>query len=127
MLGLRGTSWTTVPRAPISSCASSLPPIPPPASDAPAASGQATPAARAALANAKNHREHLREAGIERSDEHAATARFGARMGAAEVVDSMVLDGLTDAFNHIHMGLTAEPEQRDRAPREGGDRDHPPT
>ena len=36
------------------------------------------------------------------------TARFGARMGAAEIVDSLVLDGLTDAFNDIHMGLTAE-------------------
>ena len=36
------------------------------------------------------------------------TARFGARMGPAEMVDSLVLDGLTDAFHHIHMGLTAE-------------------
>jgi acetyl-CoA C-acetyltransferase len=35
-------------------------------------------------------------------------ARFGARMGPAEMVDSMVFDGLTDAFNHIHMGITAE-------------------
>jgi acetyl-CoA C-acetyltransferase len=29
-------------------------------------------------------------------------------MGPAEMVDSMVFDGLTDAFNHIHMGITAE-------------------
>ena len=36
------------------------------------------------------------------------TARFGARMGAAEMVDSLVFDGLTDAFDDIHMGLTAE-------------------
>jgi acetyl-CoA C-acetyltransferase len=36
------------------------------------------------------------------------TGRFGARMGAAEMIDSMVFDGLTDAFNHIHMGITAE-------------------
>ena len=36
------------------------------------------------------------------------SARFGARMGTAEMVDSMVHDGLTDAFNDIHMGVTAE-------------------
>jgi acetyl-CoA C-acetyltransferase len=36
------------------------------------------------------------------------TGRFGARMGPAEMIDSMVYDGLTDAFNHIHMGITAE-------------------
>jgi acetyl-CoA C-acetyltransferase len=35
-------------------------------------------------------------------------ARFGARMGPAELLDSMVLDGLTDAFGSIHMGITAE-------------------
>jgi acetyl-CoA C-acetyltransferase len=35
-------------------------------------------------------------------------ARFGARMGDAELVDSMVNDGLWDAFNDIHMGVTAE-------------------
>jgi acetyl-CoA C-acetyltransferase len=35
-------------------------------------------------------------------------ARFGARMGPTELVDSMVHDGLTDAFNGIHMGITAE-------------------
>jgi acetyl-CoA C-acetyltransferase len=35
-------------------------------------------------------------------------ARFGARMGDAELVDSMVHDGLWDAFNNIHMGVTAE-------------------
>jgi acetyl-CoA C-acetyltransferase len=36
------------------------------------------------------------------------SARFGARMGPAEMVDSMITDGLTDAFNNIHMGITAE-------------------
>src|SRR3954470_10851870 len=36
------------------------------------------------------------------------SARFGARMGGAEMIDSMVYDGLTDAFNDIHMGVTAE-------------------
>jgi acetyl-CoA C-acetyltransferase len=35
-------------------------------------------------------------------------ARFGARMGEAALIDSMVHDGLTDAFHDIHMGLTAE-------------------
>jgi acetyl-CoA C-acetyltransferase len=36
------------------------------------------------------------------------SARFGARMGDAQLIDSMVHDGLTDAFNDIHMGVTAE-------------------
>lgn len=35
-------------------------------------------------------------------------ARFGARMGPTELVDSMLHDGLIDAFNDIHMGITAE-------------------
>lgn len=35
-------------------------------------------------------------------------ARWGLRMGDDKVVDSMVLDALTDAFNHYHMGITAE-------------------
>lgn len=35
-------------------------------------------------------------------------ARWGARMGNAEMVDTMVFDGLTDAFNLYHMGITAE-------------------
>ncbi len=36
------------------------------------------------------------------------SGRFGARMGPAEMTDSMIHDGLTDAFNDIHMGITAE-------------------
>lgn len=36
------------------------------------------------------------------------SARFGARMGSAKMVDTMVNDGLTDAFNNYHMGITAE-------------------
>ena len=36
------------------------------------------------------------------------SARFGARMGDAALVDSMLHDGLWDAFNAIHMGVTAE-------------------
>lgn len=35
-------------------------------------------------------------------------ARFGYRMGNATFVDSMICDGLTDAFNNYHMGITAE-------------------
>lgn len=35
-------------------------------------------------------------------------ARWGYRMGAAEMVDSMVTDGLEDVFNTCHMGITAE-------------------
>ncbi len=34
--------------------------------------------------------------------------RFGAKMGNTQLIDSMVFDGLTDAFNNIHMGITAE-------------------
>ena len=35
-------------------------------------------------------------------------ARNGYRMGDGTIVDSMILDGLTDAFDHSHMGMTAE-------------------
>ena len=35
-------------------------------------------------------------------------ARFGYRLGNAEMVDSMVNDALWDAFNNYHMGITAE-------------------
>ncbi len=35
-------------------------------------------------------------------------ARYGYRMGAAEVLDAMLQDGLWDINNDIHMGLTAE-------------------
>ncbi|WP_203332705.1 acetyl-CoA C-acetyltransferase [Planococcus beigongshangi] len=35
-------------------------------------------------------------------------ARGGFRMGDQKVIDSMVADGLTDAFNNYHMGTTAE-------------------
>lgn len=34
--------------------------------------------------------------------------RWGARMGDKSVVDTMINDGLTDAFSGIHMGITAE-------------------
>lgn len=35
-------------------------------------------------------------------------ARYGYRMGNATMLDTMVNDALTDAFNHYHMGITAE-------------------
>ncbi len=35
-------------------------------------------------------------------------ARYGARMGNVEAIDSMINDGLLDAFNLYHMGITAE-------------------
>ncbi len=34
--------------------------------------------------------------------------RYGYRMGNATIVDTMVNDALTDAFNQYHMGITAE-------------------
>lgn len=34
--------------------------------------------------------------------------REGYRMGHAEIYDHMIYDGLTDAFNNYHMGMTAE-------------------
>jgi acetyl-CoA C-acetyltransferase len=35
-------------------------------------------------------------------------ARTGLRMGNGQIVDSMILDALTDAFQNVHMGITAE-------------------
>jgi acetyl-CoA C-acetyltransferase len=39
---------------------------------------------------------------------HAAYLRSGQKMGALELVDTMLKDGLWDAFNGYHMGMTAE-------------------
>jgi acetyl-CoA C-acetyltransferase len=39
---------------------------------------------------------------------HCAHLRNGTKMGSAEFVDSMIKDGLWDAFNGYHMGNTAE-------------------
>ena len=39
---------------------------------------------------------------------HAQHLRGGAKMGSVELVDTMIKDGLTDAFNRYHMGMTAE-------------------
>lgn len=35
-------------------------------------------------------------------------ARWGKRMGNGQMIDTMLTDGLTDAFHDIHMGVTAE-------------------
>jgi acetyl-CoA C-acetyltransferase len=39
---------------------------------------------------------------------HAAHLRNGQKMGSLEFVDTMIKDGLMDAFHDIHMGITAE-------------------
>lgn len=39
---------------------------------------------------------------------HVMHLRQGTKMGAATMTDTMVHDGLTDAFHNIHMGVTAE-------------------
>lgn len=39
---------------------------------------------------------------------HAAYLRSGQKMGGLELVDTMLKDGLTDAFHGYHMGQTAE-------------------
>lgn len=39
---------------------------------------------------------------------HGQNLRGGTKMGGLEFVDTMIKDGLTDAFNHYHMGITAE-------------------
>jgi acetyl-CoA C-acetyltransferase len=40
--------------------------------------------------------------------QHAAYLRGGTKMGALELVDTMIKDGLWEAFNGYHMGTTAE-------------------
>lgn len=39
---------------------------------------------------------------------HVINIRNGIKLNDAEMKDSMVFDGLTDAFHNIHMGITAE-------------------
>jgi acetyl-CoA C-acetyltransferase len=39
---------------------------------------------------------------------HCAHLRSGTKMGALELIDTMIKDGLWDAFNGYHMGTTAE-------------------
>ena len=40
--------------------------------------------------------------------QHCTHLRSGTKMGATELVDTMIKDGLWDAFNGYHMGTTAE-------------------
>ncbi len=40
--------------------------------------------------------------------QHAQALRAGQKMGAIAIADTMLSDGLTDAFNKYHMGITAE-------------------
>ena len=42
-------------------------------------------------------------------------SRDGFRMGDAKMIDSMIVDGLWDAFNQYHMGVTAENVAREYA------------
>jgi len=42
------------------------------------------------------------------TSQHAAYLRAGQKMGAVEFIDTMIKDGLWDAFNGYHMGNTAE-------------------
>ncbi|HEY0270497.1 MAG TPA: acetyl-CoA C-acetyltransferase [Sphingomonas sp.] len=39
---------------------------------------------------------------------HAQYLRAGTKMGTVSLIDTMINDGLTDAFNKYHMGVTAE-------------------
>ena len=39
---------------------------------------------------------------------HAVFIRNGKKLGNSELVDTMIKDGLWDAFNGYHMGITAE-------------------
>jgi len=39
---------------------------------------------------------------------HVVNLRSGIKMGNRELVDTMLCDGLTDAFDNIHMGITGK-------------------
>ena len=39
---------------------------------------------------------------------HAIHLRVGKKLGDAEIIDTMIKDGLWDAFHGYHMGITAE-------------------
>ena len=46
--------------------------------------------------------------GMERAPYALETTRWGQRMGDGKLVDTMIKDALSDAFNNYHMGVTAE-------------------
>lgn len=39
---------------------------------------------------------------------HVVSVRSGVKMGNTELMDTMIHDGLTDAFDDIHMGITGK-------------------
>ena len=39
---------------------------------------------------------------------HCNSFRDGKKLGDAKLIDTMIKDGLWDAFNDYHMGITAE-------------------
>lgn len=54
---------------------------------------------------------------------HTVQLRAGVKLGTTNLTDSLLIDGLTDAFNNIHMGLTAENlNKKDGHTREEQDR-----
>ena len=55
--------------------------------------------------------------------QHAAHLRAGTKFGSLSFADTMITDGLTDAFDNIHMGITAENVAREfQITREAQDR-----
>ena len=65
----------------------------------------------AATEIAAGHAESIAAGGTEnmtRAPYIVPTARYGAKMGDTTMVDLMLKDGLIDAFNGYHMGITAE-------------------
>jgi acetyl-CoA C-acetyltransferase len=55
--------------------------------------------------------------------QHAAHLRAGTKFGPLTFADTMITDGLTDAFDNIHMGITAENVAREfQITREDQDR-----
>ena len=39
---------------------------------------------------------------------HSSLLRSGVKMGNCQFVDTMIQDGLTDAFHNYHMGITGK-------------------
>ncbi len=44
--------------------------------------------------------------------QHSAHLRDGVKFGDVKMGDTMLRDGLTDAFSPIHMGITGEEEEK---------------
>lgn len=43
---------------------------------------------------------------------HVVNLRSGIKMGNTELRDTMLCDGLTDAFDNIHMGITGKKSKK---------------